>query len=59
VFKQIIQFFSKAVKSKDIRRKLIVTAVILVVFRLVGHIPASGIDRSLLSDLFEQSPLLY
>jgi len=58
VFKQIIQFFSKIVKSKDIRRKLIVTAVILVVFRLVGHIPASGIDRSLLSDLFEQSPLL-
>jgi preprotein translocase subunit SecY len=58
VFKQITQFFLKAIKSKDIRRKLIVTGVILVVFRLTAHIPAAGIDRESLSALFAGSPLL-
>lgn len=54
----ILQFFSKALKSPDIRRKLTITAGILVVFRLVAHIPAAGIDRSSLAALFQGSPLL-
>jgi preprotein translocase subunit SecY len=54
----IIQFFSKAVKSPDIRRKLLITAVILIVFRLAAHIPAAGIDRTSLRELFAGSPLL-
>lgn len=58
MFKQITQFFSKAVKSKDIRRKLIITAAILVVYRLIAHIPAAGIDRTSLKALFLGSPLL-
>lgn len=55
---QIIQFFSKAVKSPDIRKKLLITAGILVVFRLTAHIPAAGIDKSSLQALFMGSPLL-
>jgi preprotein translocase subunit SecY len=35
-----------------------VTALALVVFRLVAHIPAAGIDRSSLQALFLGSPLL-
>lgn len=54
----IAQFFSKAVKSPEIRRKLLITAAILFVFRLVAHIPAAGIDRSSLQALFTGSPLL-
>ena len=54
----IFQFLSKAIKSPDIRKKLIVTATILVVYRLIAHIPAAGIDRASLKLLFSGSPLL-
>lgn len=54
----IFDFFSKAVKSPDIRRKLIITGAILAVFRLIAHIPAAGIDRTSLQALFLGSPLL-
>lgn len=58
MFSSIIQFFSKAVKSPDIRRKLLITAAVLVVFRIAAHIPAAGIDRESLANLFLGSPLL-
>lgn len=58
MIKSIAHFFSKAVKSPDIRKKLIITAVILVVFRLAAHIPTAGIDRTSLQALFLGSPLL-
>ena len=54
----IARFFAKVVKSPDIRKKLIITGVILLVFRLVAHIPAAGIDRTSLQALFAGSPLL-
>src|SRR3989344_2590295 len=54
----IAQFFSKAFKSPDTRRKIIITAIIILVFRLVAHIPASGVDRTSLQALFLGSPLL-
>lgn len=54
----IFQFFSRAVKSPDIRKKLLITAGVLVVFRLIAHIPAAGIDRTSLQLLFTGSPLL-
>lgn len=58
MFTSIIAFFSKTVKSPDIRKKLLITAAILVVFRLTAHIPAAGIDRTSLASLFLGSPLL-
>jgi preprotein translocase subunit SecY len=54
----IIQFFSKAAKSPDIRRKLLITAAILVIYRLSAHIPAAGIDPTSLQALFSGSALL-
>lgn len=58
MFRNIAQFFSKAVNSPDIRRKILITALVLFVFRLVAHIPAAGIDRNSLQALFAGSPLL-
>lgn len=55
---EILRFFKRAFASGEIRRKLVVTAAILFVFRLVGHIPAAGIDRASLANLFAGSPLL-
>lgn len=54
----IIEFYKRAIKSPDIRRKLFITAGILVVYRLIAHIPAAGIDKTSLQALFLGSPLL-
>ena len=54
----IAQFYSKAIKSPDIRKKIIITAVVLFVFRMVAHIPAAGIDRTSLQALFSGNALL-
>src|SRR3990170_8090336 len=58
MFLKIFQFFSKAVKSPDIRRKFFITAILLAIFRLAAHIPAAGIDRGSLQAFFLGSPLL-
>jgi preprotein translocase subunit SecY len=58
MFSSIFQFFSRAYKSKDIRRKILITASILIFYRILAHIPASGIDRTSLQSLFSSSPLL-
>lgn len=55
---KISEFLIKAIKTPSIRKKLIITAAVLIVFRLAAHIPASGIDRTTLSALFAGSPLL-
>src|SRR4030067_1253931 len=54
----IAKFFAKVVKTPAIRKKLLITALVVLVFRLVAHIPAAGIDRTSLSALFSGSPLL-
>lgn len=54
----VAHFFSKVVRTPSVRRKLLITALILVVFRLAAHIPATGIDKNTLSALFLGSPLL-
>ena len=58
MLKSILDFFSKAVRSADIRKKLLITFGIAAVYRLVAHVPAAGIDASSLKRLFEGSPLL-
>lgn len=54
----ILNFFLKTVKSPDIRKKLIITGVLLLIFRLAAHIPSAGVDRASLQALFLGSPLL-
>jgi preprotein translocase subunit SecY len=58
MFASIMQFFKRTVKTPDIRKKLIITGAILIVYRLAAHIPAAGIDKTSLQSLFLGSPLL-
>lgn len=53
-----LQNLARAWSIPEIRRKLLFTAAVLVVFRLLAHIPASGVDYLALKNLFAQSPLL-
>lgn len=58
MLKEILAFFTRSLASPPIRKKIVITAFALVVFRLVAHIPAAGIDRGSLQALFFSSPLL-
>lgn len=53
-----LKLLARVLEVPELRRKLLITAAIVIVFRLVAHIPASGIDRTSLQALFLQSPLL-
>lgn len=45
-------------KSKEIRRKILLTAFLFVVFRIFAHVPIPGIDRGKLALLFSQNQFL-
>ena len=55
---RILSIFKNSAKSPDIRRKLLFTAGILVVFRIFAHIPVSGVNLAQLKILFSQNQFL-
>src|SRR5512142_2895992 len=42
----------------DLRRKLLITLGILVIYRFASHIPVPGVDRAELSNIFQSNSLL-
>ena len=54
----MLQAISNAFKLPDLRRKLIFTLFILVVYRLAAHIPLPGVDPNTLRKMFEANQLL-
>ncbi|HWA52171.1 MAG TPA: preprotein translocase subunit SecY [Patescibacteria group bacterium] len=58
MLKSIADFFVKCAKSDVVRKKIFITALLLVVFRFIAHVPVAGIDRTSLQQLFNGSPLL-
>lgn len=40
-------------RSEDIRRKLLITLAILIIFRIAANIPAPGVDRAALQAFFQ------
>jgi len=55
---KIFSIFRNSVKSPDIRRKLLFTAGIFLVFRIFAHIPVSGVNLAQLKILFSQNQFL-
>jgi len=55
---KILNTFLNIWKIPDLRRRLLFTAGVLVVFRLAAHIPVPGVDFKALRHLFAQSQLL-
>lgn len=47
-----------ALRIPDLRRRLLYTFWILIVFRLVAHVPVPGVDFAVLRSLFAQNQLL-
>ncbi len=55
---RFFEFLRQIWSTKELRRKLLLTAGILLVYRLVAHIPVNGIDRSALAQLFSGNQFL-
>ncbi len=55
---KIINSLRQVWTARDLRRKLIFTAVMLLLYRFLAHIPAAGVDKEALKMLFSSSQLL-
>ncbi|MCL5970648.1 MAG: preprotein translocase subunit SecY [Patescibacteria group bacterium] len=54
----ILNTFRASLKTGDVRRKILFTAAIFVIFRIFAHIPVSGVNLLKLKQLFEQNQFL-
>jgi preprotein translocase subunit SecY len=55
---RLLQAVVDAVQQPDIRKKLLFTAAMLVVFRFTAHIPIPGVDPAAVEKAVNQSPIL-
>ena len=55
---RLFQAMIDAFRLPDLRRRILITIAILVVFRFVAHVPSPGVDLEALRELFEQNALL-
>lgn len=53
-----LAIFRKSIKTADVRKKLLFTAGIFIVFRIFAHIPVSGVNLVSLKNLFAQNQFL-
>ncbi len=55
---RLLQAMIDAFSLPDLRRRILFTIGMLVVFRLVAHVPLPGVDLAALHELFERNALL-
>ncbi|MBN1190025.1 MAG: preprotein translocase subunit SecY [Dehalococcoidales bacterium] len=55
---RLIQAMMDAFSLPDLRTRILFTVGMLIVFRLIAHIPLPGIDLDALARLFEETPML-
>ncbi len=54
---RLLQAMIDAFSLPDLRRRILITMGILVIFRFVAHVPLPGVDLLALRDLFERRPI--
>lgn len=55
---KFLNVLKKSIETPDIRRKLLFTALILLVFRIFAHVPVAGVDIAQLKSLFSRNQFL-
>jgi len=55
---RLFQAMLDAFSLPDLRRRILITVGILVIFRFVAHVPLPGVDQTALQALFERNALL-
>ncbi len=54
----LLSLFRNSFRAPDVRRKILFTALILVIFRVFAHIPVAGVNLDQLKALFAQNQFL-
>ncbi len=54
----LLRLFRNSFRAPDVRRKILFTALILVIFRIFAHIPVSGVNTAALKSLFSGNQFL-
>lgn len=54
---RLLQAMIDAFSLPDLRRRILITVGILVVFRFIAHVPLPGVDLDALAELFESNAL--
>lgn len=57
-YTQLLSLYAESLKTPILRNKIIFTLSILLVFRLIAHIPVPGVNLALLSGFFAQNQIL-
>ncbi len=55
---RLLQAMLDAFSLPDLRRRILITVGILVIFRFIAHVPLPGVDLAALQELFERNALL-
>ena len=55
---RLLQAMIDTFSLPDLRRRIIITIGILVIFRFISHVPVPGVDQNALQALFERNALL-
>lgn len=55
---RLLQAMFDAFSLPDLRRRILITVAILVIFRFVAHVPLPGVNQTALQALFERNALL-
>ncbi|MFC2001383.1 preprotein translocase subunit SecY [Chloroflexota bacterium] len=55
---KLLQAMLDAFSLPDLRRRILITLGILVIFRFVAHVPLPGVDQTALQQLFDRNALL-
>ena len=55
---RLLQALLDAIRIPDLRRRILFTIGMLVVFRFVAHVPLPGVDATALQELFQRNALL-
>lgn len=54
----LLRLFKNSFRAPDVRRKILFTALILVIFRIFAHIPVAGVNLTQLKALFAENQFL-
>jgi preprotein translocase subunit SecY len=46
----VLTYINRVSKAQDIRRKLLITLLILIIYRLAAHVPVPGADRAVIAE---------
>ncbi|MCL4384445.1 preprotein translocase subunit SecY [Patescibacteria group bacterium] len=55
---QLLSLYTEGLKTPLLRKKVFITVGILILFRLIAHIPVPGVNLTLLRQFFAQNQLL-